>query len=121
MVAIFVSRKEGTMFSQILDQKTYVAVLNAAPDVPGEYDNVALTIVTKLNRNMTLGDTRAFQYMKLSDLCAGFPEEYTSAKVGRIVSQLGLSKVRRRDGYYVFYTKRQIDIILDWLKAKARS
>jgi hypothetical protein len=109
------------MFSQILDQKTYLAVLNAAPDVPGEYDHIALTVVNKLFNNITPGRLNDFQYMKLSDLCIGFPEDYTNAKVGRIVTQLGLSKQRRRDGYYVFYTEKQIHIILDALKAKARS
>lgn len=109
------------MFSQILDQKTYLAVLNAAPDVPGEYDNVALFIVGKLNANMKLGDTRTFHCMKLSDISDGIAEEYTPAKVGRIISQLGLSKQRRRDGYYVFYTQAQIDIIRRALNAKVRS
>ena len=102
------------MYSKILDQKTFLAVLNAAPDVPGEYDRLAWEIVRKLETNMVFGDTRQFQTMKISEICDGFPEgEVTPNLVGRILGELGLTKIRRRDGYFVFYTPDQLEILTD--------
>jgi len=109
------------MFSQILDQKTYLAVLNAAPDVPGEYDRIAKEILIKLDKNMVQGDSRRVQQMKISEICNGFPKEITPVLVGRLISQLGLLKIRRRDGYYVFYTDRQLAILFKEFVQKARS
>lgn len=109
------------MFSQILDQKTYLAVLNAAPDVPGEYDKLAREILIKLDKNIVQGDSRKIQSMKISEICHGFPEDVTPNLVGRIIGQLGLSKIRRRDGYFVFYTDRQIAILFKEFVQRVRS
>lgn len=109
------------MYSKILDQKTFLAVLNAAPDVPGEYDRLAWEIVRKLETNVVFGDTRQFQTMKISEICDGFPEEVTPNLVGRILGELGLTKIRRRDGYFVFFTVKQLEIISEAFHKKARS
>ena len=109
------------MYSKILDQKTFLAVLNAAPDVPGEYDRLAREILIKLDKNMAHGDDRRIQSMKISEICKGFPEEVTPNLVGRILGELGLSKSRRRDGYFVFYTDRQLAILFKEFVQKARS
>ena len=108
------------MFSQILDQKTYLAVLNAAPDVPGEYDRLAWQIVEFLldirNHNI---ESSSFLKTQLKEIAANF--DITPNLAGRLIGELGLMKVRRRDGYYVYFTMKQLSILNDALAKKLGS
>jgi arginine repressor len=105
------------MFSQILDQKTYLAVLNAAPDVPGEYDHLAWQIVDYLldARNHNI-ENSSYLKVPLKAIAANF--DITPNLVGRLIGELGLMKVRRNDGYYVYFTMKQLSILQDALAKK---
>lgn len=108
------------MLSKILDQKTYLAVLNAAPDVPGEYDKLAYQIVDIL-RDIRNHNIENSSYLKtaLKEIAANF--DITPNLCGRVIGELGLLKVRRRDGYYVYFTMKQLSILTEALYPKAQS
>jgi len=106
------------MFSQILDQKTYLAVLNAAPDVPGEYDRLALQMVKYL-REVHSGENSNLLRTQLKDIAANF--DITPNLAGRVIGELGLMKVRRRDGYYVCFCMKQLAILNEALGKKLDS
>jgi len=99
------------MYSKILDQKTYLAVVQAAPFVPGEYDRIAFEIVSILGSSLKEEEREPFSrsISELSEKLAAF--EVSPAQVGRIVGELGLVKVRRRDGYHVYFTAKQLTIL----------
>jgi len=101
----------------IIDRSTYLAVLNAAPDIPGEYDRIAWDLVNILrDRTIPANINQAFYQISLKDLCGML--DLTPSLCGRIVAHLGLSKQRRRDGYYVFFTCQQVAILTDALRKK---
>lgn len=106
------------MFSQILDQKTYLAVLNAAPDVPGEYDRLAWQIVDYL-RIVNNVENSSYLKLQLKRIAENF--DITPNLAGRLIGELGLMKVRRNDGYYVYFTMKQLSILKDALEKKLSS
>lgn len=107
------------MYSQILDQKTYAAVVNAAPSVaPSENAHIAQEVVNILaNISMDEFPNAANEQgnqcwkIRLSELSEKLGGKVSAAKIGRVLDELGLVKSRLRDGYYVYWNLRQVDIL----------
>lgn len=105
------------MYSQIIDQQTYSAVVAAAPSVPGEYEALAEDIVSTLRDCMAFApsherDGQVVYQASLKELTARLGHaDVTPSQTGRMLDQLGLLKARRRDGYHVYWTRAQIEIL----------
>lgn len=101
------------MYSQLLDQKTYAAVVNAAPSVaPSDNAEIAQAILTVLwqesNKDQREG---GYWAISLKDLAEMTGKSYTSARMGRVCQEMGLVKSRRRDGYHVYWNLNQLRIL----------
>lgn len=106
------------MYSQLIDQETFARVISAAPsDIPGEYDAIAKQIVTVLYDIVAdaAGGEKSFFFITVSELAEILSADYelTPALIGRVVGELGLLKKRRRNGYTIYFSAEQINILLE--------
>ncbi len=105
------------MYSNLIDQETYAAVVAAAPKVKEYKLELAREIVGLLLKEqekvypiMNLDPDR-IRSQKVGDLAAMLLEEHTPAEVGGILRELGLVSQRKRDGFHVYWSTKQIEIL----------
>lgn len=110
------------MYSKVLDQQTYAAVIAAAPQIIEATEQTARRIVATLARELTVPEHARLvdsqqAYLELSvkalvDLLDG---QMTPKLVGAVVRDLGLRTTRKPDGYYVQWNESQVKILRGYL------
>ena len=105
------------MYSQLLDQKTYAVMVNAAPRVaPSDNVEIAQVILAVLRRQSNEDHEQVGYWgMSLKDLAEMTGDLYTNARLGSVCQEMGLVKARRRDGYHVYWNSLQLNILDDVL------
>lgn len=106
----------NSAFSHLLDPQTYAQVIANSPDIQAEDLDLARRCVQVLRSFTTDFKTIQTFEISLADFTRNTfntdPEQPASPKnVGRILRDLGITKLRRRDGYHVLWTSRQVSIL----------
>jgi hypothetical protein len=105
--------------NMVIDRETYAKVLAAEPTVAMAPDVLGKLVVRALE-NETLNPLYAAVVsaesgvfsMLVKDLALRMGrEEVTPARVGRVVTQLGLRSVRTRLGFRVFWNRSQLVLL----------
>jgi hypothetical protein len=105
--------------NMVIDRDTYAKVLAAEPTVAAAPDVLGKLVVKTLESEtltpiyaaVVSMETGVFSMlvkeltMKLSS------QDVTAARVGRVVTQLGLRSVRTRDGYRFFWNRSQLVLL----------
>lgn len=109
----------------ILDRETYAKVLEAEPVVASAPDVLSKLVVKHLVLESKLAEPEyavaishgGAWWMFVKDLAWLLTKteptggEVTAARVGRIVTKLGLRSMRTRDGFKFFWNEKQLNLL----------
>lgn len=110
------------MYSRVLDHKTFSAVVAAAPTVPPEPRILARQVLQVLlaetyrptDCRIICIDGQTQYALTVKEITERIPGLGTRwHQVGAACADLGLLKYRTRDGYTVFWNRRQVEILED--------
>jgi hypothetical protein len=105
--------------NMVIDRETFAKVLAAEPTVAAAPDVLGKLVVRTLEHEslnplyaeIVSVETGVFS-MLVKDLARRLSsQDATPARVGRVVSQLGLRSVRTRDGYRFFWNRSQLVLL----------
>lgn len=111
------------MYSKLLDDRTLGEVIAAAPVERDDVERAALRALKVLIQetgfpvgSRLVQDGPVYFYeMSIRTLAIQLDGVYSPKLVGQAVHELGLKSMRKRDGFYLAWTKRQIEILRNYL------
>lgn len=112
------------MYSKLLDQDVFVAVLAAAPPIRSSDLALASDVLTVLeketheplcSKQVEYRGEKHYE-MRLGELTSMVEQkskvgQVTPRLLGYILGQLGIERTRRRDGYCVVWSIKQVDLL----------
>lgn len=110
------------MYSRVLDQQTFAAVIAAAPQVIDSSELIARRIVVVMAKELAVlqkahavEGQETYLEMSVKTLVGLIDGALTPKLVGAVARDMGLRTTRKLDGYYVQWNKRQVEILREYL------